>query len=134
MTSVGISMKNSKENDEIVIVDDSPFDASFIVFALHSAGFCNTIVFDDPTEALAYVKQNVRPAVVITDFKMPKLSGIELLKEIVSHLGEIDAIIVTTEPFLAKQTPHGYTVLEKTYQNQDSPLSIVRGIVERRHR
>ena len=49
---------------------------------LKSNGY-NTISFDSPLKALEYFYQNIdNCSMVITDYKMPEMSGLDLLKKI----------------------------------------------------
>ena len=49
---------------------------------LTSNGY-NTISFDSPLKALEYFYQNIdKCSMVITDYKMPEMSGLDLLKKI----------------------------------------------------
>ncbi len=52
---------------------------------LQAAGY-NTVVFDNPIEALNYLNQDeniiTNCALVITDYRMPQMSGIDLIEKI----------------------------------------------------
>jgi len=80
-----------KEIRTILLVEDSDADAEMTIDALRQAKLANPIVHvKDGVEALDYLfargdyadKANGVPAVVLLDIKMPRLDGIEVLREI----------------------------------------------------
>jgi two-component system response regulator len=80
-----------KEIRTILLVEDSAADAEMTMDALREAKLANPIVHvEDGVEALDYLFQRgafagapaVIPAVVLLDIKMPRLDGIEVLREI----------------------------------------------------
>ena len=91
----------------IIIVDDMSETRCVIEDTLRFAGYTNLISYENPLIALEEIKRNTRPAIVITDFNMPGLNGLELLAEIENHHPEIEAVIITgdtLQPQLADQT------------------------------
>jgi two-component system response regulator len=75
----------------ILLVEDSAADAEMTIDALRAARLANPIVHvEDGVEALDYLfergefvdRQDGTPAVVLLDIKMPRLDGIEVLREI----------------------------------------------------
>ncbi len=80
-----------REVRTILLVEDSPADAEMTVDALREARIANPIVHvEDGVEALDYLnsrgahaeRRDGQPVVVLLDIKMPRLDGIEVLKEI----------------------------------------------------
>jgi two-component system, response regulator len=80
-----------KEIRTILLVEDSEADAEMTIDALRQAKLANPIVHvEDGVEALDYLfsrgehkdRPNSAPAVVLLDIKMPRLDGIEVLREI----------------------------------------------------
>jgi two-component system, response regulator len=80
-----------KEIRTILLVEDSDADAEMTIDALRQAKLANPVVHvEDGVEALDYLfargeyagKANGVPAVVLLDIKMPRLDGIEVLREI----------------------------------------------------
>jgi CheY-like chemotaxis protein len=50
---------------------------------LKSIGYSSTISFNDPVEALEYFNKNSSNCIlVITDYKMPQMSGLDFLEKI----------------------------------------------------
>jgi CheY-like chemotaxis protein len=67
---------------QIAIVDDEADLTRLFCEALSSVGL-NGIGFDDPLIALEYIREHSSDiGMVITDWKMPKMSGFELIRKI----------------------------------------------------
>jgi two-component system response regulator len=83
-----------REIRTILLVEDSPADAEMTIDALRDARLANPVVHvEDGVEALDYMhsrgaykdRGNGIPAVVLLDIKMPRLDGLEVLRDIRSH-------------------------------------------------
>lgn len=96
-----------KEIRTILLVEDSAADAEMTVDALREAKLANPIVhLEDGVEALDCLFQRgawadrpaVIPAVVLLDIKMPRLDGIEVLREIRSNdrLKHVPVVILSS--------------------------------------
>ncbi len=78
---------------DVLVVDDEPKICHLLKEILVARG-CAVRTAGDGLEALAHFQQ--RPAdIVITDIKMPKLNGIELLREL-KHLDPLLNVVVVT--------------------------------------
>jgi two-component system, response regulator len=80
-----------REIRTILLVEDSAADAEMTIDALREAKLANPVVHvEDGVEALDYLfsrsqfanREPGMPAVVLLDIKMPRLDGIEVLREI----------------------------------------------------
>jgi two-component system, response regulator len=80
---------NSLQN--ILLVDDSPRDTEMAVHALESCNLANEVTtLRDGSEALDYLycrgdyakRPHGHPAVILLDLKMPRVDGIEVLRQI----------------------------------------------------
>lgn len=77
---------------EIVLVEDNPSDAELTIRALKKNNLSNNLIhLKDGAEALdfifargAYSERNInhKPRVILLDIKMPKVDGLEVLKQI----------------------------------------------------
>ena len=80
---------------EIIVVEDSPYDAEMIVDALKIKGLAKKImVLEDGSLVLDYIFSQGRfknneskpnPKLILLDLKMPKVNGIEALKQLKSN-------------------------------------------------
>lgn len=100
-------------DDRIIIIDDVPIMASMIEDTLQDAGFKNTHIFNNPLVALKEIIATTRPAVIITDYNMPEMNGMELIEKVEQRYKKIDAIIVTSETATEREFSDKYPVLEK---------------------
>jgi CheY-like chemotaxis protein len=82
---------------KICVVDDSRIVLSIYRSTLHELGF-EPVLFEFPASALEWLKEE-KPALVFTDLNMPKISGLELAREIreVYSTAELPIIMVTTQ-------------------------------------
>lgn len=74
-----------KKNGIILLVEDNPNDAKLTMLAIKNSNIENEIVLvKDGVEALDYIFGNIKnlPNLILLDLKMPKISGIEVLRKI----------------------------------------------------
>lgn len=104
-----------KKLRRILLVEDSLADIDLTLAALSEYNFVNEIdVARDGADALDYLHRRGRfaargahqPAVVLLDIKMPKMNGLEVLREMKSHpvLRTVPVVMLTSskeEPDLA---------------------------------
>jgi CheY-like chemotaxis protein len=91
----------------ILIAEDDPNDVFFVERALRKAGINNPVKWvHDGEEALAYLRGTDKyknrqqfpfPGVIITDIKMPRLDGFEILKWLKRHpeCGVIPTVVLS---------------------------------------
>jgi two-component system, response regulator len=80
---------------EILIVEDNPNDAEMALRALKKNNLANNVlIVEDGEEALDFIfargkfadrGKNMSPKIILLDLKLPKIDGLEVLKEIKSH-------------------------------------------------
>jgi two-component system response regulator len=91
----------------ILLVDDSPRDTELALTALEAHNLANEVVtVRDGAEALDYLyrrgafvdRPHGEPAVILLDLKMPKVDGIEVLRQIKSDpaLKRIPVVMMTS--------------------------------------
>ncbi len=95
------------EIKRILLVEDSANDVELTLSALEAINIANKVdVVDDGAKALDYLhydgvftdRQKSNPVVIILDLKLPKVNGLEVLKEIKadSLLRHIPVVILTS--------------------------------------
>lgn len=93
---------------EILLVEDNPSDVELTMRALSKHNLTNRVhVVRDGAEAMDYLRDMGRPKVVLLDLKLPKVSGLEVLKRIKSDDGTktIPVVVLTSsqeEPDIAE--------------------------------
>ncbi|TWI66624.1 response regulator receiver domain-containing protein [Pseudoduganella lurida] len=91
----------------ILLVEDNPHDLELALIALEKSQLANeVIVVRDGAEALDYLhargefidRVQGNPAVVLLDLKLPKVDGLEVLREIrnVMHLRALPVVMLTS--------------------------------------
>jgi len=90
---------NSKKS--ILLVEDDKVDAMTVKRALRDLNVTNHLdIVGNGEEALAYLKneENREPCIILLDFNMPKMNGIEFLKIIknMDSFKMIPVIVLTT--------------------------------------
>ncbi len=112
---------------KVLVVDDEPFmlTAWKKMLAGHQ---CEVRTLSDGTEALALI-ESFRPDVAVLDIRMPRISGIDLLKEIKSR--DLPAEIVMMTAFATVETAvdavksGAYDYLTKPFTNIESAVLTV---------
>ena len=129
-------MKKNAKSYNIVIVDDEPMVTSSLKTLLEFEGEYSPFVFNSPVEALDYIKKS-EIDLVISDFLMPGINGIEFLTEVKNLHPGATLILLTgyadKESAIKAINEVGlYRYIEKPWDNADILLCIKNGI-ERSH-
>jgi CheY-like chemotaxis protein len=91
----------------ILLVEDNPHDLELTLIALEKSQLANeVVVVRDGAEALDYLncrgdyaqRQKGNPAVVLLDLKLPKVDGLEVLREVrtSTELGPLPVVMLTS--------------------------------------
>ena len=116
----------------IVVVDDEKIVTSAFKTLLMVEGYTNAHYFNNPEDALVFLKDN-RPDLVISDFLMPQMNGLEFLLKVKELYPEVSKIILTgyadKENAINAINEVGiYKYLEKPWSNDDLLINIRNGI------
>ena len=123
---------------KFLIVDDSPAMQAIIKRSLEKAGYKDNDfqMADDGQQALVIIEK-WKPDLVLTDWHMPNMTGIELLREIQSQETGLKVGLITTETspvkILEAKKAGALFVLHKPFdlkQFQRTILPVVQGSVE----
>ena len=123
---------NDYKTKRIIVVDDDNIVLSTLKMLLEIEGFSNVNYFDKPENALEYIKENT-PELVLSDFLMPDMNGIEFLSEVNKLYPDVSTILLTgyadkENAIKAINTVGIYKYIEKPWDNADLLLSIKNGL------
>jgi len=104
----------------VLIVDDEPAVLELLAQVLEMAGFA-TEAFNDPTKALHAMESGSRFDVIVSDVRMPGVSGLELVRRAEELMGPRPTVFVTgfaEGVFTGNEAPVSgpYTVLAKPFR------------------
>ena len=125
-------MKNSK----IIAVDDEKMVTSAFKALFKVEGYTDVHLFNTPKDAIEYLKDN-KPDLILSDFIMPEMNGLEFLTEAKKLYPEVSMILLTgyadKENAIKAINEIGlYKYIEKPWDNDDLMMNIKNGI-ERSH-
>lgn len=121
-------------DNKIVIVDDDNIVTQALKMLLKLEGFSNVSFFNSPFEALEFIKdEGNKPALLISDFLMPKMNGIEFLAAAKEIYEDLTMILLTgyadKENAIKAINDVGiYRYLEKPWDNDDLIINIKNGL------
>jgi response regulator RpfG family c-di-GMP phosphodiesterase len=121
-------------NKKVLIVDDEPHICDILEKFLKKKGY-DVVRSGDGKDALAVVK-NDAVDLVVTDIKMPGMSGVELLQEIRKYNSSIPVLITTGFPTLDTAIEAlklgAYDYLTKPFHLEEIGEKIQRALVQRK--
>lgn len=85
------------DKDKIMLIDDSSMMLKAYQGMLATLNEVEIVCFSNPVEAMESLKEDC-PSIVITDYEMPELTGLEVLKQIRNHetSKDIPVVILTS--------------------------------------
>ena len=128
-------MLDESEKEKILVVDDVPDTVEILQRNLTSAGYA---VYTAPgvAEALAIIEKTPID-LVVTDFKMPKISGLDLVRHIRENHRDMEVIMITGYPSVTGAVTAVKTGAEEYLAKPftDAELfAAVRGALDKLHR
>ena len=116
----------------ILIVDDEQMVTSAFRTLLKMEGYTNCKAFNNPIEAVEFLKGN-KPDIIISDFIMPEMNGLEFLSEAKKMYPDVSKILLTgyadKENAIRAINEIGlYKYIEKPWDNDDLIITIQNGI------
>ncbi len=93
---------------ELILIEDNPFEAELTIRSLKKHNLANKLVhLDDGEEALEFLFSKgkyadnigkLNPKVILLDLKLPKVSGLEILKALKAdeHTKNIPVVVLTS--------------------------------------
>lgn len=121
---------------KIVAVDDEKMVTSALKALFKIEGYSDINLFNSPKDALDFLAEN-KPDLIISDFIMPEMNGLEFLREAKKLYPEVSMMLLTgyadKENAIKAINEVGlYKYIEKPWDNDDLLLNVRNGI-ERSH-
>lgn len=121
---------------KILAVDDEKMVTSAFKTLFKVEGYTDVNLFNSPQEALDFLADN-KPDLIISDFIMPEMNGLEFLREAKKLYPEVSMILLTgyadKENAIKAINEVGlYKYIEKPWDNDDLLMNVRNGI-ERSH-
>jgi len=96
-----------------MIVDDMTSTLEIMKLLFTSAGYKDVHTFDCPLRALHEIDQGIKPDIIISDFNMPDLNGLEFLNSAVSTLKKVKSVIMSGNTASIENIPEDIKVIDK---------------------
>lgn len=129
----------NKETIPILLVEDSPIDIEVIQRSIKKGCIPNPLhVARDGREAIDFLHQRLsHPGVLILDIHLPKVNGIDVLREAKQVDSEIVAIMLTSHPSMktaiqSLRREGAFDYLEKSKDDLPQLVDAVRLAIEKR--
>ncbi|MEW6103734.1 MAG: response regulator [bacterium] len=107
------------EQKNILLVEDNPDDAELTIRGLENANILNKVVWvKDGFSALDYLfkGENNLPAVVLLDLKLPKMDGLEVLRQIrAEERTKLIPVVILTSSREESDMVSGYSLGANSY-------------------
>ncbi|MBQ9149967.1 response regulator [bacterium] len=121
---------------KILIVDDEAMVTKTLGMLLGLEGFSNVVSYNDPNEALAYLKDN-EVDLIISDFIMPQMNGIDFLENAKKTQKDVSTILLTgyadKENAIRAINEIGiFKYIEKPWDNNNLIINIKNALVQTR--
>ena len=126
-------MKTENIRHRILVVDDEQSMRDFLSIMLHREGYLVDVAIDG-AQAVVHLREHSYD-LVISDIKMPRMGGLELLSHIKERTPETVVLMVTafstTEEAVEAMKQGAYDYITKPFKNEEIRL-IVKNALERR--
>lgn len=92
----------------ILIVDDDPIVGEVISYTLESAGY-QIRLFQDPEQVIdVLLTLNPEPVLLLADYNMPRMNGLELIQHCKSHIPKLRAVSLSGS--MTAKDPQNYRI------------------------
>lgn len=121
---------------KIVIVDDEAMVTKTLEMLLGLEGFSNVVTYNNPNEALNYIKKN-EADLIISDFIMPEMNGIDFLENAKKLQKDVSTILLTgyadKENAIRAINEIGiFKYIEKPWDNKNLMINIKNALTQAR--
>ena len=117
---------NNNYNYYILLIDDEKDILEVFTEYLSSNGF-NTISFQNPLDALEYFYQNQSNcSLIIADYKMPQMSGLDLIKKIKEKDTNCKIKTIVISAFIKDNLPYDKSYITMVDKILEKPVYLDR--------
>lgn len=99
--------------DRIMIIDDDPNSLWMMYQSFKMSGFISVEIFTSAEMALDAISRGSIPNVIITDYQMPKMNGLELIQQIEQTHPEVKIFLMSANPELIENINDKYIIYHK---------------------
>jgi len=107
-----VSLPNFSENS-IVIVDDTESIATCVKAFLQAEGYAEIETFGCPQKAFDEIRQRGCPAIIITDYEMPAMTGDAFLDSVEKLYPKVKSVIITGHSAVPPEVAGRFSVIRK---------------------
>jgi len=116
---------------KILIAEDDPLIRNLFKEILIRNGYDIIEAVDGEDALIVYDKLHKKPDIIIVDFRMPKINGLELTQEILSRDPNSNIIMVTGDPAMNQEILNNSGVIYKEKPvNLDEFLKEIHSLAE----
>ena len=110
-----VARKNREASDcTAMVVDDDALVRLGTITMARKLGFALDTAPDGPS-ALALIDGGKMPDILITDYDMPGMTGVELARNVTDQREDVDVLIVTGHTTLPEVLPERWKILRKPF-------------------
>ena len=120
------SLKVSQRSRKIALVEDDEDVLTVMAMLVRSLGHRVEMQAHDGSEVIsAVIEGRIHPDVILMDYRMPVINGLQAAREILRHDPSLKVIIVTADDSVkADVTAAGFSYLQKPFSGQDLSKAI----------
>lgn len=107
-------MSDPVASPDILVVDNDPLVRLGTVVMLRDIGYQGASTAE-PAEVLARVKDGNAPAILVTDYSMPEMTGAQLARGVQAERPDTRVLIMTGHDRLNDKMEDGWSVLAKPF-------------------
>jgi len=108
-----VASKHDFPENSIVIVDDTESIATCVKAFLQAEGYAEIETFGCPGKALDGIRQRGCPAIIITDYEMPLMTGAAFLDSVEKLYPEVKGVIITGHSAVPAEVAGRFFVIRK---------------------
>lgn len=118
---------------KILVVDDEDHICRVVAFKLRAAGYRVTTASD--AESAIELARNERPDLVITDYQMPGMSGLDLCRAVQAGglggaAGDVPALLLTARNYELNEASTNPANVRRVVSKPFSPRNLVQAVRE----